>query len=229
MKVTCFLPCRKGSERVPRKNIKPFADHAFGLVEIKLRQLLAVERISSILLSTDDEEIIEFALALGRNDKILVSERPAELAASSTSTDELIAYVPELIQEGHVMWTHVTSPFINADDYSAIIDKYFGAMDEGYDSLMTTTPFYGFLWSEAGPINYDRNVERWPRTQTLQALHQINSGAFLASVDVYTNVGDRIGERPCLYEMDKLKGFDIDCQDDFFIGDILARSGKVQL
>jgi CMP-N-acetylneuraminic acid synthetase len=33
---TIFLPCRSGSERVPEKNTKPFAEVEGGLLTIKL-------------------------------------------------------------------------------------------------------------------------------------------------------------------------------------------------
>ena len=60
-KVTCFLPCRAGSQRVVRKNIKPFAGYEHGLIQIKLRQLLASERIDEVVLTTNDADILYYA------------------------------------------------------------------------------------------------------------------------------------------------------------------------
>jgi len=56
--ISCFLPCRKGSERVPRKNTKPFASFHNGLIQIKLKQLLACKLIDNIFVSSDDDEIL---------------------------------------------------------------------------------------------------------------------------------------------------------------------------
>ena len=55
--------------------------------------------------------------------KIKVISRPDELA-SMASTDDLIKYVPEIMPDGHILWTHVTSPFIGPDVYYQIIDTY---------------------------------------------------------------------------------------------------------
>jgi len=223
MKITAFLPCRKGSERVPRKNIRPFHDHQHGLIEIKLRQLLAADLIAEVVLSTNDEEILEFATSLDSK-KLRLHRRVDSLSSSTTSTDELVGHAVELIPEGHILWTHVTSPFVNAAEYAAIVERYGQALGEGYDSLMTTTEIHGFLWNTQGPLNYDRAVEKWPRTQTLEVVHEVNSAAFLNSADNYRRLGDRIGVKPYLYGMDKIQGFDIDWEDDFAIAQVLAQA-----
>ena len=40
MKINVFLPCKKTSTRVKNKNKRPFANIRFGLVKIKLDQLI---------------------------------------------------------------------------------------------------------------------------------------------------------------------------------------------
>ena len=226
--VVCFLPCRKGSERVPRKNIKPFASYEHGLIEVKLQQLLATEEIDRIVLSTNDDEILDYAAQFD-TPRLVLHKRSDDLSSSQTSTDELVAHARELIGTGHILWTHVTSPFVSSKIYSDIISAYRGALDQGYDSLMTTTQIHGFLWNDDGhPINYDRSVEKWPRTQTLAPLHEINSGAFLAHCDVYDGEDDRIGQRPYLYAMDKILAYDIDWPADFIIAEQMILNGIIE-
>lgn len=227
-KVTCFLPCRKGSERVPRKNIKPFAQYSHGLIELKLNQLIACPSIDEIILSTNDDGILQYAESLS-HPKINLHKRIEELSSSQTSTDSLVAHAAKLIPKGHILWTHVTSPFINAQKYEEIISKYFKCLEEGYDSLMTTTLLHTFLWQDSKPLNYDRTLEKWPRTQTLAPIHEINSGAFLASTNVYKEQHDRVGEVPYLFTLDKLVSQDVDWPEDFFIAEALVEKGLVSL
>jgi len=227
-KVNVFLPCRKGSERVPRKNIKPFAGYNNGLIEIKLKQLIETKHIDAIYLSTNDDEIPEYAASLN-DPRIQLHKRIEELSSSQTSTDQLVAYALELIKEDEILWTHVTSPFLTSQAYDQIIEKYFDAKKNGYDSLMTSNLIHGFLWNQNGPINYNREKEKWPRTQTLEPINEINSAVFLASVDIYRDFGDRIGQNPCLYPLDKVQGFDIDWQDDFNIAQAMVEAGLVKL
>lgn len=226
--VSCFLPCRAGSERVPKKNIKPFAGIAHGLIELKLRQLLGCAAIDEIVLSTNDTEILDYAHSLGES-RVRIHQRDSALASSQTSTDELVAHALSLIPQGHILWTHVTSPFINAAVYQTLIESYFNCLEQGYDSLMTTTELHGFLWQDGKPLNYDRTLEKWPRTQTLKSIHEANSGAFIASTDIYRERDDRIGDKPYLYSTSKLIGHDIDWPEDFLMAEALAEKGLVSL
>lgn len=227
-KISCFLPCRLGSQRVLRKNIKPFAGFEFGLIEIKLKQLLNSELLDEVVLSTNDKDIIDYAWRIN-NDKLRIHRRDDRLASSATSTDELVAHALELIPDGHILWTHVTSPFITANKYNEIISSYFKALESGHDSLMTTTELYSFLWQDGKPINYSRTVEKWPRTQTLSPIHEVNSGVFLASSAIYKNLNDRIGNKPYLYTLDKLTAHDIDWPEDLIMAECMVREGLVPL
>ena len=223
MKITCFLPCRKGSERVKNKNNRSFSSYRNGLIEIKLKQLSEVEEIDTIILSTNDEEIIKYAENSGINN-LVIHRRGDELSSSQTSTDDIVTLASTLIKEGHILWTHVTSPFLNSEVYKKIILSYKESLGQGYDSLMTTSLIQSFVWNEEGPINYDRSVEKWPRTQTLPPLHEINSAAFLSSIDNYTNYKDRIGDKPKLYPLNKIEGMDIDWPFDFDIAECLLNA-----
>ena len=224
-KITAFLPCRKGSQRVPKKNIKPFAGFEFGLIQIKLKQLIEACNVDKIVLSTNDDEILNYAASL-QNDKIIPHKRVELLSSSETSTDDLVAHALDLIPQGHILWTHVTSPFVNAQLYDKIIQQYRTALLDDYDSLMTANLIHGFLWDENGPINYDRTLEKWPRTQTIKPLHEINSAVFLSSSENYHNLNDRIGEKPFLYVLDKIQSFDIDWEEDYKIAEMIQIKGE---
>ncbi|MCA6073426.1 cytidylyltransferase domain-containing protein [Fulvivirga sedimenti] len=214
-----FLPCRKGSERVKNKNIRRFSIYEHGLLEIKLRQLLDIRRIKQIVLSTNDEEILQYAGNLG-SDRIILDRRREELCLSSTSTDELINYVPEIIPEGHVLWTHVTSPFISAKDYDNAIESYEKSLEDGFDSLMSVTRVQKFLFDESGnAVNFNRDKEKWPRTQTIDPYFEANSGYFLSSISNYRKFSDRIGAKVSMKEIDSLQSFDIDWEEDFVLAE----------
>jgi CMP-N-acetylneuraminic acid synthetase len=223
MKVSVFLPCRAGSERVPKKNTRTFAGIEGGLVNIKLNQLVACPSVDEIILSTNDDEVIQIAESLSNN-KIRIDRRPEHLATSSTSTDDLVKYVPTIIPEGEVLWTHVTSPFIDAKIYEEAIDTYKKLKrEDNYDSLMSVTALRTFIWNKEGAVNYDRNKEKWPRTQTIEPLFEINSGIFLAGTGIYKQLQDRIGKRPYLFEVNDIDSFDIDWEEDFFIAEAIYK------
>ena len=220
--VNVFLPMRAGSERVPKKNTKPFAGIDGGLCSIKLKQLLGSTRVGNIFVSTNDPDVIDISNGFNSN-RIKIVQRPDELASSFASTDDLIKYVPEIMPEGHILWTHVTSPFLGPDIYDKVVEKYFENVGY-YDSLMTVTKLQKFIWGDKGPINYDHSIEKWPRTQTIEPLWEVNSGAFIATKDIYRERMDRIGSRPYLFELSEEISFDIDWLPDFTMAETIYQT-----
>ena len=155
--------------------------------------------------------------------KVKIIIRPDELSSSSTSTDDLVKYVPKVISDGHVLWTHVTSPFICSNTYSQVIEKYLENLCH-FDSLMTVTKIQKFIWNDRKPVNYNRNLEKWPKTQTIEPLWEVNSGIFLAHKSIYESNKDRIGNTPCLFELSDDRAFDIDWMTDYKIAEALYYS-----
>jgi CMP-N-acetylneuraminic acid synthetase len=220
----CFyLPTRKGSQRVKSKNTRTFANITGGILELKLRQLLMCKSLSSIVLSTNDELSIEIAGQIDPQQKIIkVIKRPEHLCLDTTLLTDLIAYVPEIINETHIIWGHTTTPFVTGDDYDKGIETYFSKISEGYDSLISVMPLQNFLLDKhANVFNYDAGENRWPRTQDLPILYEVNHAMFITSREVYKNEKNRIGTKPFLYEQDKIKSFDIDWEDDFLIAEAI--------
>jgi CMP-N-acetylneuraminic acid synthetase len=224
MKITAFLPCRKGSERVPNKNTRPFSGRAHGLLEIKLAQLLAVEGLDEIVVSSNDLAVLEYAEEL-RTQRIRTHRRADSLGSSTTSTDALVGHALDLIADGHILWTHVTSPFFGSRHYEDCLRSYRNGLEAGFDSLMTVTELHSFLWDQSGPVNYDRSTEKWPRTQTLAPTFEVNSAVFLHSAMGYRQVNDRIGHRPILHPSSKIAGFDIDWPEDFELAQAMLDCG----
>jgi len=216
--ITAFLPCRKGSQRIPDKNIKDFSGIQGGLLKIKIEQLLACNDIDSIVISSNDERVLDYSSRYSSS-RIVIDERPEHLGSNSTTTDELIQYVPKLITEVDDLLTHFTAPFVTENDYADIIENYRLRLSEGFDSLMTVLKLQGFIWSKSKPISYDRNQMKWPMTQNIEPLFEVDSGVFLSSIENYKLHLDRIGRHPFLYEQDKIKSIDIDWPDDFYFAE----------
>lgn len=222
-RVSFFLPTRKGSERVKNKNTKPFAGIEGGLVENKVKQLLATKLIDEIIFSSNDEVCMEVA-GKYKDSRLKIIERPNELCLSTTNLQDLICYVPTVTDAEHILWGHVTTPLCGADQYDAGIKLYFEKLNEGYDSLVGVTELKNFLLNKEGKLINNTTDIPWPRTQDLEALYPINHTMFLAKREVYTEQRNRIGEKPMLYVMDELHSFDIDWPDDFVIAEIMYKN-----
>jgi CMP-N-acetylneuraminic acid synthetase len=221
--VCFFLPTRKGSQRVKNKNTRPFSGIEGGILENKLRQLMNASLIDEVILSTNDELSIQVAEKIDKDQsKIKVVIRPDHLCLDTTNLTDLINYVPTITGQAHILWGHTTTPFINGNDYDEIIEKYFTKLKEGFDSLVTVAPLQNFILTPDGKMfNNDSKSLRWPRTQDLPLLYEVNHAAFMASRVTYIEQQNRIGITPYLFEQDKIKSFDIDWEDDFMIAEAI--------
>ena len=214
MPVIAFLPCRSGSKRVKNKNIKSFAGYNLGLFEIKINQLINSKNISKIIVSTDVCEVLEY-LEKFNHKKIEIDERPKKFCSNTTTTDELIEYASSILPRDNVLWTHVTSPFANSSDYDSMIKKYINRESNIYDSLMTVKEIKSFIWDLKNPYNYSRKKIKWPFTQNIESLYEINNGGFIAHRDIYEKYHDRIGKDPEYYILDSIRSIDIDTPEQF--------------
>lgn len=216
--ITAVVPCRAGSERVKDKNTRPFAGFEGGLLELKLMQLSNVPEIDNIIVSTNDPVVVEITQKFSaKTDKpITINERPDYLADSSTPMSKFIQYSAELQDEGTMLMTHVTHPLVTSKIFSELIAAWREAEEQGHDSLITATRLHAFLWdSHARPFNYDDSQEKWPRSQDIDPLFEINHAAYLMPFARMREVGDRVGSNPRIFEMSQDVAMDIDWEHQF--------------
>jgi N-acylneuraminate cytidylyltransferase len=217
--VSAFFPLRAGSSRVTCKNTKPFHPDGRSLFQLKLDQIVKVrERFLEVVISTNDPEVIDqFPMSLAETN-IRIERRPDYLCSSTTKVQDLIDYVPTVTQGDWIFWLHATSPFVDETDYLAAFDLFESEVLAGeMDSVMSVNRLQQFIWNdrERRVINTDRAVNRWPNTQDLEPLYEINHAFYINSRQNYLALGDRIGQHPALHICEGRRKIDIDWQDDF--------------
>ena len=80
IEVLALIPARGGSKSIPRKNIRLFAGHP--LIAYSIAAGLAAERVTRLVVSTDDEEIALIARQYGAETPFL---RPVEYSQDQTA------------------------------------------------------------------------------------------------------------------------------------------------
>jgi len=213
-----FIPCRSGSERVKNKNTRPFASFKNGLLELKLKQMAKVPELDKIIVSSNDPFVLEYVERFQKTDPRLTPlERPEKFGNSQTSMEDFTNHIAEMENTGIIFWTHVTHPFLTSQYYSSIISKYLEASVDGHDSLMTVTRIHKFIWSDNGPYNYSDKDEKWPRSQDLKPLFEINHGVYMLPFSTMRTVKDRVGKKPYLYDLPESIALDVDWEDQFIL------------
>lgn len=226
-----FIPARAGSERVKNKNTRPFAGFGGGLLELKLRQLIKVEMLDEIIVSSNDPVVLDYAHRFASNidSRVKPLERPDEYGVSSTSMERFIVdYIANLRVTGTIMWTHVTHPFVTGTLYREAIAAYEKAAAEGYDSLVSATKLQKFLWRDGKPFNYDNSTEKWPRSQDLVPVWEINHAIYIMPFNVMRENADRISSKSFFFPMEESASMDIDWEDQYQLMNEIAQARGAQ-
>ncbi|SDC00258.1 N-acylneuraminate cytidylyltransferase [Nocardioides lianchengensis] len=131
------IPARGGSQRIPRKNIRPFAGRP--VLAYAVDAALDSQLFDDVVVTTDDEEIAAVARSLGARTPFL---RPGEIADAVTPMVDVVLHaVDELERAGssydHVCTLFATAPFIRAADLVAGLE----VLAQGHPGAVSVTEF----------------------------------------------------------------------------------------
>ena len=82
----CIIPARGGSKRLPRKNIMPFCGNP--IIYYPIKAALDSELFSCVIVSSDDDEILDYADNCGA----IAIKRPPELCTDQSSETDAYLY-----------------------------------------------------------------------------------------------------------------------------------------
>ena len=134
----CVIPARAGSKRIPRKNIKEF--NGKPIIAYSIEAALKSNCFSQVIVSTDDDEIIEVARKYGAEVSFV---RPDELSNDYVGTIPVIKHTIEWMEDNNnyienVCCLYATAPFIQ----SKIISKAYKQLkDSSADYCFSVTSF----------------------------------------------------------------------------------------
>jgi N-acylneuraminate cytidylyltransferase len=157
--------------------------------------------------------------------RLVIVNRPSELCQSTTTVEDLTAYIRTLVDDEHIFWVHATAPFVTHEVLIKAWEEYCDkvVINKANDSLMSVTKVQQFIWSkeERKVINNTCSYSRWPQTQDLTPLYEINHAFYINSK---VNYFDRIGENPLCFELNKVESVDIDWPEDFTFAEELWKN-----
>ena len=111
-----MIPARGGSKRIPRKNIKLF--HGKPMIAYSIEAAQKSGCFDKIIVSTDDQEIADVALAYGAEVPFL---RPANISDDHATTMDVIQHTIHWCESQNMAvdllcCIYATAPFIEAQD-----------------------------------------------------------------------------------------------------------------
>lgn len=114
------IPARGGSQRIERKNIRPF--NGRPMIAHSIDAALQSGLFDRVIVSTDDQDIAAVAVASGAEVPFM---RPAELAGHYTGTTPVVAHAVRWLHDENraspaaVCCLYATAPFVTAGDLAA--------------------------------------------------------------------------------------------------------------
>ena len=212
--ITAIVPVKGKSTRLPNKNILPFGDS--NLLLHKLNQLKQVEEITDIIVSSDSVEMLEMAEKAG----VTAIKRPEKYANESVPFGMFLEYICKVVPNDHILWACVTSPLVEPYLYRKAIRLYFEKLKEGYDSLITCSPYQTYLMDENGPLNFEMGLAH-KNSEQLPMLYHFTNGINLAPKDKIIEWHYNYGPKAYRLLINKREAADIDDVYDYEIAKAL--------
>lgn len=113
--------------------------------------------------------------------------------------------------------THVTQPFTKSSSIENALKK---VVSGEYDSAFSAVVLQDYMWMNGKPFNYD--MKNIVRTQDLAPIYMETGAFFIFRKEVFTELGQRIGNKPYIYEIDQFEAIDIDTAEDFEFAKVVA-------
>jgi len=210
-RIAAFVPMRHDSERVKGKNYRPLGGRP--LYHHIVAALLACDQIDEVVIDTDSPMIAADAEAAFPEVRVLA--RPDHLLGGDVPMNDVLLNDIDQVPADLYVQTHSTNPLLRPETIRRALDTFLSA-DGKYDSLFTVTSLQTRLWTADGKaMNHDPAVLL--RTQDLPPVMEENSCLYVFDAATLRKRGNRIGERPLLFAIDREEAWDIDEEIDWSV------------
>ncbi len=210
-KVLAIIPARGGSRGIPGKNLKKLAGKP--LLVYSIEQAKAVPAIDRVVVSSDDDAVLEVAQTHGAQ----AIKRPSEFSGDTAKMDGAILHaLTVLAEEGYrpdlVVLLQPTSPLRRVQTIARAIHE-FSASGERFDSLMPlaeTSSKVGTIAEKQFRPQYAAGAQR----QELPVLYYDCGTVYLFKPTLLAT-GKFFGERIYAFPVSWPESLDIDTRSDF--------------
>ena len=214
MKVASFIPIKLNNQRLPGKNTmilngRPLCDYIFDTI-------CKVPNIDEKYVYCSNEAILPYVEPY-KDKGLQFLKRDKYLDGFQVKGLEIIdRFVKDVDADIYVL-THVTQPFTKPESISNAVEK---VLSGSYDSAFSAVVLQDYMWMNGKPFNYD--MKNIVRTQDLTPIYMETGAFFIFTKEVFTKLGQRIGDKPYIYEIDQFEAVDIDTADDFEFAKVVA-------
>jgi len=216
--VVALVPMRHHSERVPGKNYRAF--NGRPLYHHVIANLLACPLVAEVVIDTDSPVILKDAK--DSFPQVRLIERPEHLRADDTPMNDVLLYDVGQVDADFYLQTHSTNPLLRTETINMAIEAFIYQYPI-FDSLFGVTRLQTRLWDSLGrAVNHNRAI--LIRTQDLPPIYEENSCIYIFTQNDLESRHNRIGDRPFMFEIERIEAWDIDEELDFAVAEFLYES-----
>jgi len=227
-KILAIIPARKGSKRLPFKNILDL--NGKPLIAWTFEEVAKSNLIDRILVSTNDENIIN----LTKNYKVEAPfKRPVKLSGDKVSTYEVIIHAIDFYKSKNILFDYIlllqpTSPLrkcVDIDNAIKLLNK------NTYAVVSVCETEHSPLWANSLPRNLSMKSFIKPeiknkRSQDLPIYYRLNGAIYISEIEYFIKNNGFLGDKTKAYIMPKSRSIDIDTKIDFELCKIMMNENN---
>jgi CMP-N,N'-diacetyllegionaminic acid synthase len=226
--ITAIIPARAGSKGIPGKNLWAF--EGVTLLERAIRLGRACKRVGRVIVSTDDQKMMDLALRAGAE---CPSLRPPHLATDTATSAAVVEHVVREsdVERGHILLLQVTSPLRLLGDLDAFLDFYLAERAPAAVSVVK--------WDEPRPeklkkieggklLPYLGSGFEGPR-QSLPQPFALNGAFYAIQRDVFLEKRGFFPEGTMAFDMPESRSHNLDGPQDIAILEAMLKAGHWRL
>ncbi len=232
MNILAVIPARGGSKNVPRKNITKI--DGLPLISYTISSALEVDRLTDIIVSTDDYEIGSISKELGVDVPFI---RPPNLATDNSQSYPVIEHALKYMEKLRgfnydvILMLQPTSPLRTSSHINEAIDLY---NTEECDSVVSIVSVGGNHPLRMKKLDGNRlsnyvDQKSWnmlPR-QVLPEVYIRNGAIYMIRRDEFIKNKELIGSNCLGYEMNNKDSVNIDTYIDLMVAEILIKNKNI--
>ena len=216
--ITALIAVKGNSERVEKKNIRPFAGSS--LLQIKLQQISSLNIFDEIIVSSESDDV----LAMCKPFDVIKHKRDPFYSTSHVAMSSVYEHLAGLVKTEYIAWIPVTNPLVDVEIYKNAVKSFYSMDHSVHDSLVSVNNVNEYLYHNEKPLNF--TIDPWLRSQDLSGTYSINFAINIIRKKDMINNRATIGNNPYFFFIEKSVAIDIDYMEDFILAEILYKSRR---
>jgi N-acylneuraminate cytidylyltransferase len=208
-----LIPARGGSQALPRKNVLPLAGKP--LIAWSITAALASRYLDRVVLSSDDQEIMDVARAWGCE---VPFRRPLGLAAGDTPTIEVVFHALDALPGfDYVVLLQPTSPLRSTMDIDGAVESCIGQSAPSCVSLVCSDKppqWMYYLGTDHRLTPVLRDEQELTRRQDGLPVYRLNGAVYIASANQLRHTRQFVTKETVGYVMPQDRSPDVDTELD---------------